>query len=112
MGKGLCINPGELKNLITIQVLTEGRTANGGFSHSWATFETAWAKIDVISGKEFEQGDKQRGETIFIFTFRHIDDVLKTHRISWDSRIFNIVEVKNVQERNIVNVVRAVEVDA
>jgi len=112
MGKGLCISPGELRNYITIEAPTESRTANGGFSNSWATFANAWAGITVVSGNETQVTDKIEGKTLFIFTMRWLDAVVKTQRINWDGRIFNITEVKNVQERDRVLVIRTTEVDA
>lgn len=98
------VNAGRLRNLITVQVNTETHDDSGfgGIKNSWATHFTAWARINTITGREFLGSDKVQGQATHTFTFRDrvdLSKVLVEMRVSWNSRIFDIQYVNEINEK-------------
>jgi len=93
------INPGKLRNKITIQSNTTSKGTYGGIDNSWATFTTAWAAIKWLGGgMELMGNDQVRGERRAKFTTRYQSGITTAMRISFDSRIWDIETVINVDE--------------
>ena len=96
------VRAGQLRNQITIQSNTDSRDAYGGVTSSWSTHVQAWASINPISGTERQGDSKITGDLTYEFIFRHdpsVARILTGMRISWDSRIFDIEQVMEWQER-------------
>ena len=107
----ICINAGEFRHQITLQEATRTDDVNGSFSNSWSTLAVVWAKIEVLTGTEQVQSDRLEGKTFFRFIFRYQPEVDKVDRVLHDGRTFGITEVKNIQERNQLTIIRAIEED-
>ena len=98
------VKAGKLNRLITIQVNTEVHDDSGfgGIKDAWATHYTAWARIDTVTGREFLGSDQMQGNATHRMTFRDRPDktkVLAEMRVSWDSRIFDIQYVNEINEK-------------
>lgn len=89
---------GQRRARITIQRYTSGRDAVGGFLETWAEHKKAWARVIDLSGSEAEQGGKVDATATHRFNIRH-NDVTPKDRIIWKGRIFNIVKVMDVHEK-------------
>ena len=84
---------GKLRQRITIQQKNATISAEGEQTFNWGTFVARWADIRTISGKEYYAHDTTQAQATHRIYIRWTDNVLETMRISWNSRIFNIVHV-------------------
>ena len=60
---------------------------------------TVWASINSLQGREFENSSITVSELTHIIMIRFIDGLTTNHRVIFDSRIFEIVSIKNIEER-------------
>lgn len=90
---------GELRHSVQIQRATETRQANGGTTQAFATTATVWAAIEPLSGRESWIGEQIRAIASHKITMRWTA-VSAGNRLLFGSRVFNIVVVVNVDERN------------
>lgn len=83
----------------------------GGQVESWSTLATVWAAVEALTSTEYLKADEHGGETRHRFTLRHRGDVNKKMRINWDSRVFVIESLVDVNERGRWLQIEAVERD-
>ena len=76
-----------------IQVATPTVDAEGQAVDSWATFDTIWAEIQFLSGRELEAMQKINSSISLKMTTHYRTDILVTHRVSWRSEFWNIEAV-------------------
>tara|TARA_R110000744_G_scaffold179989_1_gene298984 strand:- start:814 stop:1137 length:324 start_codon:yes stop_codon:yes gene_type:complete len=89
---------GEMRNKIVIQTLSGGTDAGGGQATSYGTLATVWAKVENMSGSEGMFGDQVRATSNYKFTIRYLSSVTAKHRISYNSKVFNIQHIQSVLE--------------
>ena len=89
---------GEMRNKIVIQTLGGSTDSGGGQSTSFATLATVWAKVENMSGSEGYFGDQVRATSNYKFTIRFLSSVTAKHRISYNSKTFNIQHIANILE--------------
>ena len=107
--KAACLSASDLTHRITIQAITEASDGAGGFTASWADFTQAWCSIRPLKGYErFQAGQKETPVTHKI-KMRYQAGITTKHRILYGTRVFNIKEILNVEERNITLEILALE---
>lgn len=89
----------EMRHLITIEQRTLTSDGRGGSEETWATFATAYAKITPKSAKEIWQSDKLDHRITHSLLMRYVSGVTADMRISFDSRIFHIKGIRDLEER-------------
>ena len=102
---GACDNfAGRARARITIQPRTEAADNYGGQTITWTTSNiSAWAIMEPQSGREvFAQGQEQSRVDMKV-TIRYQSTINSTaiagkYRISYDSRIFTVLAIKNLDE--------------
>ena len=91
---------GRLRYKVALQSATNTSDGAGGVTESWDTIANIYADITPTGGDEsFRQGKVQEKVTHKIF-IRYRSDIKTSYRISYDSRIFNIKNILNIDERN------------
>ncbi len=86
------IDPGELNQKITIEQLTQGVGEDYGEpTEAWTTWATPWAKVITGPGREFWKARQITAEVEMVFRFRYVAGLKPTMRISYDSKIFEII---------------------
>jgi SPP1 family predicted phage head-tail adaptor len=90
---------GKLRHEITIQQQGSSRDAGGGISSGFTTLATVFANITPKSGKELYKQGKLVGSISHEIIIRHRTDISTKNRISFDSRLFNIRSVLDIDER-------------
>lgn len=95
---------GRLRDRIIIQTYTDSIGTNGENTRTWSTFDTVFAEIKPISGREYLQNEQVRGEISHVIKIRFRSGILPKMRVTDGTRIFEIVAVlpdrtnaKNIQ---------------
>lgn len=93
------MNAGLMDQLVSLQSYTESIDSNTGEKlQSWSEYATAWAKIQQAeSGSEVVDADRREHKQTINFTIRFNSSVLVKHRIVWDSKNFNIINIANIE---------------
>lgn len=89
---------GEMRNRIVIQSLGTSTDSGGGQTASFSTATTVWAKIENLSGTESSFGDQIEDRANYRFTIRYYSALTPKHRISYNSKLFNIQHVASQLE--------------
>lgn len=94
---------GRLRRRITIQRNTPTQDAFGEPDPSWAALDTVWAEIEPMDMRETFGSDMAFDEQPTVFRFRYgseISSLKPTDRIVWNSTNYDLISVKNVEQRN------------
>lgn len=59
-----------------------------------------WASVAPTTGREYSEAQKLRAETTYNVITRFFPDILPDMKILFKNKIFNIVSVLNIDERN------------
>jgi len=100
---------GAMRELIVIQSISRTADGGGGYTNSWATAQSIYAHVRQLSGSEPYTQGQLSSEGRWQFTARYVAGVTPTHRISWNSKIFNIREIINDDERDKYLIINAEE---
>ena len=98
-----------LRHKLTLQQEVQTPDGAGGTSKSWTNITDLWAEIIPISGsssklnasagKEIFYGAQVQAEVSHKILLRYRDGVTPDMRLVFESRIFNIRSVANIEER-------------
>lgn len=94
------INVGNFRNKITIQSTAQAADAYGALVDTWGTFATWWASVEPLNGREYVEAGKVNAEVTTRIKGRYISGVLPAMRAMFGTRVFSIVSVININERN------------
>lgn len=103
------MNVGQLRHKVIIQSLTETQNTYGEPIKTWATFATRRAAIKTVSGSEKMSSKQLNSEAKIIFTLRYLSGVTTKMRVSYDSRIFDIIAIDNGIERQKATLLECIE---
>lgn len=92
------MNPGKLRHKIIIEQATESQNSYGEVINTWATFTTRRASISNLRGGESLKSNQVSSEASILFVLRTLSGVTTKMRVSYDSRLFDIVYVDNGNE--------------
>lgn len=101
---------GVLRHYIALQHYDETRDAAGGVTKTWTTYDSVWAALRTLSGRERDIAQQERTTLTHEITIRYRDDLQPDDRIVYDSRYFDIKDVRNFDERDKMILMRCVEV--
>lgn len=104
------INPGRLRHIITLQRLS-GAVDTTGQQTTWADIASIRAELEPMGGKELFTGQQIVAPGTFMITVRWSPNwaLAPKDRIVKGDRIFDISNVNNVEERNILLEITAIE---
>lgn len=94
---------GDLRRRITIQRNTPTQDGYGEQDASWATLKEVWAEIEPLNMRETFGSDMAFDEQPTVFRFRYgseLKTLKPTDRIQWNSTNYDLIAVKNVEQRN------------
>ena len=91
---------GKLKHRITIEQPSRTADTYGGYTETWTTLVTVWAKIEPTKGLDRFFAHKVEHITTHKITIRERDDITSKMRISFDQRYFYIKGIKRIDEAN------------
>ena len=104
---GVRVRSGKLRHVIEIQEATDTPDGMGGFTKAWAAvtgMDKIRASIWPVRGQERVEAMKLELKSVFKIRMRYRDGVDSKNRIYWPdkAKTFNIIEVANMDERNIM----------
>lgn len=81
---------GELVERVEVIQDTPTQDGTGQPVPSWAVYKTVWAKVEFVSGREYEVAKKIVAEVQLKVTVRYRTDFTKKMRLRWRSTDWNI----------------------
>jgi SPP1 family predicted phage head-tail adaptor len=87
------IDPGKLRERITIEQATETRNAMGESVMSWSTFAERWASVEGLSSREVLLTGQQQTEISHRVRLRYVEGFKGTMRIVWRGRVLEIASL-------------------
>lgn len=91
---------GKLRHRVDIQKPTNAQNSLGETVPTFVDQDRVWAEVMPLSGRELLAARQTTGEVTHQVTIRWRDGLTPTHRIRFGTRIFEILSVINVEERN------------
>jgi SPP1 family predicted phage head-tail adaptor len=91
---------GKLRHRITIEQVSETQDTDGSVIETWSVFVVAQASIEPISGREYFAAQSTQADVTHRIRLRYLSGVTPKMRVNYNSRIFDILSVINVGERN------------
>lgn len=91
---------GPLRHRVTIQFEERQSDGAGGYLPMWRDLDTVWANVQPISGNEALVARQLQDTVTHKVTMRYRTSVTAAMRLKFGTRLFNIREVRNFDERN------------
>jgi SPP1 family predicted phage head-tail adaptor len=91
---------GDMRHRVELHAVTEARDGYGQPVETFAKHSDAWASIEPISMSEKIKSEQIKGERTHKITIRYNSAVVRTDRVIYGTRTFEIVGIVNPEERN------------
>lgn len=91
----------KLNTRVAIQSYTATRDATGGEVETWATVATLWAQVRATGGGERYINQQIVAQVTHTVSLRYTAGITPKMRVLIGSRVLDIQQVQNVDERNI-----------
>jgi SPP1 family predicted phage head-tail adaptor len=95
------IYAGKLRRPVTIQKLAGTLDASGQEVQTWQSHGTRMAAIEPLQGREYFSARQIQSEITTRIRIRYLAGVTAKMRVLFGSRVFDIQEVINPEERNV-----------
>ena len=92
-------------------VITYSNDGNGTPTTTYVNTQSVWAEIAQMSGQEVAWPQQVQAEEMFVITCRWFSNIAQAQRVTFGTRIFNIVAVKDIISLHHVVEVTVCEVD-
>jgi|TARA_R110000744_G_C18927407_1_gene512682 SPP1 family predicted phage head-tail adaptor len=96
-----------LNRKIELQQLVKTPTATGGFTQSWVSVATLWAKIKNTSGSELLHADQLGATSFSDFTIRYRANINELMKIVYRGIDYQIRHINNIEEADLWLIVKA-----
>jgi SPP1 family predicted phage head-tail adaptor len=95
------LRAGQLRRSVAIQATTDTRNSVGEPVESWATITggTVWASLEPLTGREYQTAGVIAAEASHMVRIRYLANITPKHRVLFGSRVFDILGVRNIEER-------------
>lgn len=87
-----------MRKRITIERIDETRTESGETTDTPIAICQAWAKIAPLSGREAWQAQEQQSTTSHKINMRYQPGITSKMRATYQGRIFNFTDVRDLDE--------------
>lgn len=87
------IDPGRLRERVTVQQATQTRNRLGESVLSWATFAERWASVQGLSSRELLLSGQQQTEATHRVRMRYLDGLTNSMRLLWRGRVLEITSL-------------------
>ena len=93
------IDPGKLRERVTVQQAAETRNSLGESVQSWSTHATVWASVEGVSAREALAAGQQDTTITHRVRLRHLPGLTQQMRFAWRSRTLNIISLLEYDNR-------------
>jgi SPP1 family predicted phage head-tail adaptor len=93
------IDPGKLRERVTVQQASGSRNSLGETVLSWSDFATVWASVEGVSAREALAAGQQDTTITHRVRLRYLPGLTQRDRFSWGSRTLNIVSLLEYNNR-------------
>lgn len=87
------IDPGKLRERVTVQQASESRNALGETVLAWADLTTVWASVEGVSSREALDAGQQEVTITHRVRMRYLSTLTQNMRFRWRDRTLNIVSL-------------------
>ena len=87
------IDPGKLRERVTIQRASESRNALGETVLAWATYAERWASVEGVSARESLTAGQSQIDVSHRVRLRYVDGLTQNMRFLWRGRKLEIVSL-------------------
>ena len=95
------VKSGELRHVVNIQQQARTPNASGGYTETWNDFAVnLYCKIEPLAGEERYLREQINDELTHRITMRYYPGVSSKMRVLYGTRVFQIEQVLNTEERN------------
>ena len=98
---------GELDRRIVLQSPSATRSATGAEVTTWADVATVWAAVKREKGGESDAAEARQQMAAVVFRIRWRAGVLPGWRVSFDGRLFDVADVRELGRREGLELVAA-----
>jgi SPP1 family predicted phage head-tail adaptor len=91
---------GMLRHRIAIERVTETRDIDGSVIETWSAYATAQALVEPLSGREYFAAQSTQANVTHRIGIRYLSGIVPNMRVKLGSRIFDILSIIKVGERN------------
>lgn len=95
----MAVNISDLRHRIEIQSLVKTIDDQGGYTSSWVTLMTVWAKIENTTGVEAVFAQRLDANYDHKISIRNATGITPEMRVLFDNRKFQIKSVSRIEER-------------
>lgn len=93
------IRPGDLRHRLTLEEVQRLSDGAGGFTTSWAAVAEIWATLTPTGGSEGVEAGRLAGRRAYQVVLRYRDGVRPAMRFRLGVRVFEILTVADLGER-------------
>lgn len=104
-----------LNHRVTIQCYAEYEDDRGISREGWVDLKTVWCSMNNLYGKEYWEAKQYSAENTIEFVIRYNackELSVNGYRLKQGNRLFNITSIDNVQYKNEMLKIKAIEVIA
>lgn len=87
------IDPGRLRERVTIERASESRNALGETVLTWATYAERWASVEGVSARESLEAGQSQIEMSHRVRMRYVTGLTQNMRFLWRGRKLEIVSL-------------------
>jgi SPP1 family predicted phage head-tail adaptor len=87
------IDPGKLRERVTVQQSSAARNSLGEAVLSWSDFATVWASVEGVSAREALTAGQQETTVSHRVRLRYLTGLTQNMRFSWRGRTLDIVSL-------------------
>lgn len=91
---------GKLRHRIAIEQVVETQDSDGSVIEAWSSYAAVQASIEPISGREYFAAQSTQADVTHRIRLRYFPGVTPKMRVNYNSRIFDILSVININEHN------------
>jgi SPP1 family predicted phage head-tail adaptor len=88
-----------MRSRVTLQRKAVTTDEVGNQIETWIDYQTVWAAMAPISGREYYAASQINAEVSSKFLFRYLPEITPDMRILFGSRVFEVVSVMDVEGR-------------
>jgi len=93
------MNPGDLRQILTIQNKVPTRSASGAEKDVWSEVATVWGSAEPLRGQEYLEATRLQADLDIRFRIRYRDGIKPSMRVKHGEHYYNIVSVIHVKEQ-------------